>query len=77
MICGSLYKKYNKLYIYIPNEIGMKVCPSGYLNGFRGRVLEYQGIFHDDVAVTDVAATCTGSSDILTGLNYEPKVSWE
>ena len=46
----------------------MRVCTNNFITGFRGRVLEYQGIVHDDVALTDIEAECNKGDEILSGL---------
>lgn len=48
---------------------GMKICSEGFLTGFRGNVLENQGVFIDDVAVEDFEAECEYGSEILGGIS--------
>ncbi|XP_076044852.1 uncharacterized protein LOC143027451 [Oratosquilla oratoria] len=47
---------------------GMKICDKGYLTGMRARVLPYQGLLHDDVAVHDVDMECNYGTQIMNGL---------
>jgi len=44
--------------------MGLNVCQGGWLTGFRAKVLEYQGLFTDDVAVQDVMGACEGGDTI-------------
>lgn len=53
---------------------GMRVCNGGFLTGFRGKVLDYQGIFTDDVALQDFEAECDFGSEIIGGIDVETKV---
>uniref|UniRef100_A0A2P2IA81 Vitelline membrane outer layer protein 1 homolog n=1 Tax=Hirondellea gigas TaxID=1518452 RepID=A0A2P2IA81_9CRUS len=52
---------------------GMRVCSSEFLTGFRGKVLEYQGIFTDDVAVQDFEVECNFGEEIIGGIDVEAK----
>ncbi|XP_018020559.1 vitelline membrane outer layer protein 1 homolog [Hyalella azteca] len=48
---------------------GMKVCHGTFITGFRAKVLEYQGVFTDDVAVQDFQAECNYGEEILSGIS--------
>ncbi|XP_076044851.1 vitelline membrane outer layer protein 1-like [Oratosquilla oratoria] len=59
---------------------GMRNCSDSFLMGMRGLVVEYQGLFEDDVAVDNVQMMCyngTNGTDILTGVyddDLEPDI---
>jgi len=44
--------------------MGLNVCQGGWMTGFRAKVLEYQGLFTDDVAVQDMMGSCQGNETI-------------
>ncbi|KAF2355061.1 Vitelline membrane outer layer protein I (VOMI) [Trinorchestia longiramus] len=48
---------------------GMRVCTTPFVTGFRGKVLEYQGLFTDDVAVQDFEAECNFGIEVLPGIS--------
>jgi len=53
----------------------MKVCYEGFITGFRGKVLEYQGVFTDDVGVQDMQVECRYGLEIVDGIyDTQPKV---
>ena len=48
----------------------MNSCSDGFVTGFRANVLEYQGVFTDDVAVEDMKVICD-DGEIVNGLPFD------